>query len=93
MAERLMEQVNRVLVHQRKSLVLILVKQSQNFAWVYIAIMIIVIFFYNRKEINKFKANNKNGNFPTQFCLGSISSKFDYVESEKLSLKGSVYDF
>ena len=29
--------------------------------------------FVNRKEIYKFKADNKNVNFPTQFCLGSIS--------------------
>ena len=36
------------LVHQGKSLVLILVKQTQNFAWVYI----------NGKEIFKFKADN-----------------------------------
>ena len=27
----------------------------------------------NGKEIFKFKADNKNVNFPTQFCLGSIS--------------------
>ena len=32
-------------------------------------------FFVNGKEIYKFKANNKNVNFPTQFCLGSISDK------------------
>ena len=31
------------LVHQRKSLVLNLVKQGRNFAWVYITIMAIVI--------------------------------------------------
>ena len=67
MEERLMEQVNRVLVHQRKSLILILVKQSQNFAWVYIAIMIIVIFFYNRKEIISLKPIIKMLTFQLNF--------------------------
>ena len=32
----------------------------------------------NGKEIYKFKARNKNVNFPTQIWLGSISNKFDY---------------
>ena len=49
--------------------------------------------FVNGKEIYKFKASNKNVNFPSQFCLGSISNKFDYVHSEEVSLKGKVYDF
>ena len=37
--------------------------------------------FANGKGIYKFKADNKNINFSTQFCLGSISEKFDAVES------------
>ena len=41
---------------------------------------------------DKFKANNKNVNFPSQFCLGSISNKFDHVDAEEVSLKGNVYD-
>ena len=49
--------------------------------------------FPNGKQINKFKASNKNVNFPSQFCLGSISDKSDYVDSQELSLKGNVYDF
>ena len=32
--------------------------------------------FLNWKEIIKFKADNKNVNFPTRFCLGSISDGF-----------------
>ena len=52
--------------------------------------------FVNEKEICKFKASNKNVNFTTQFCLGSISNKFDYeAEAEfeaEVSLKGNVYD-
>ena len=31
----------------------------------------------NGNEIYKFKASNKNVNFPSQFYLGSISNKFD----------------
>ena len=42
--------------------------------------MIIVI---NEKEICKFQADNKKVNFPTQFCLGSLSNKFDSVDSGK----------
>ena len=47
--------------------------------------------FVNGKEISKFKTGNKNVNFPTQFCLGSISNGFS--ESREVSLKESVYDF
>ena len=35
--------------------------------------------------------NNKNVNFPTQFCLGSISNCFSATESREVSLKGNVY--
>ena len=49
--------------------------------------------FVNRREISKFKASNKNVNFPSQFCLGTIPNKFDYIDSEEVSLKGNVYDF
>ena len=50
-------------------------------------------FFVNGKEIFKFKGNNKNVNFPTQFCLGSISNGFSATESREVSLNGNVYDF
>ena len=50
-------------------------------------------FFVNVKEIYKFKASNKNVNFPSQFCLGSIPNKFDNVDSKEVSLKGILYDF
>ena len=49
--------------------------------------------FVNRREIYKFKASNKNVNFPSQFCLGTIPNKFDYIDSEEVSLKRNVYDF
>ena len=42
--------INRVLVHQRKSLVLILVKRAQNFAWVCIRMLIIVIYLLMEKK-------------------------------------------
>ena len=49
--------------------------------------------FVNGKEIFKFKANSKNVNLPTQFCLGSISNEFSATESGEVSLNGTVYDF
>ena len=49
--------------------------------------------FVTGKEIFKFKANNKNVNFPTQFCLGSISNGFGATESREVSLKWNLYDF
>ena len=39
--------------------------------------------FVNRKEIYKFQDSNKYANFPSQFCLGSISNKFDYEGEEE----------
>ena len=47
----------------------------------------------NGREVFKFKANNKNDNFPIQFCLGSISNGFSASESREVSLNGNVYDF
>ena len=47
----------------------------------------------NGKKIFKFKADNKNANFSTQFCLGSISYGFSATESREVSLNGNVYDF
>ena len=49
--------------------------------------------FVNTKKNLQVRANNKNVNFPSQFCLGRTSNKFDYVEAEEVSLKGNVYDF
>ena len=50
-------------------------------------------FFVNGKEKYKFKASNKNVNFPTQLYLGIMSNKFNYVDEEEVSLKANVYDF
>ena len=49
--------------------------------------------FCSWKEIFKFKTDNGNVNFQTQFCLGSISNKLNYVESKEVSLKENEYDF
>ena len=49
--------------------------------------------FFIRKEIFKFKANNGNVNFSTQFCLGCISNGCGATESREVSLKANVYDF
>ena len=48
--------------------------------------------FVNRKEIFKFKANNKNVNFPTRCCLPSISDEFSNIECREVFLNGNVYD-
>ena len=59
--------------------------------------------FVNTKKIFKFKTDNKNVNFPTQFSLGSISNRFSATTnrfsdttnrfSDKVSINGNVYDF
>ena len=46
-----------------------------------------------REKNCKFKGNNKNVNFSSWICLGSIPNKFDYAKSEEVSLKGNVYQF
>ena len=52
-----------------------------------------VFLFANRKEITKFKADNKTVNFPTQFYLRNISDRFSAIESREVSLKRNMYDF
>ena len=49
-------------------------------------------FFVNGKEIFNFKADNKNFNFSTQFCIGSMSNGFGATDSREVSLKGNVHD-
>ena len=73
------------LVDQKKSLVLILVKQRRyNDDNSYL--------FVNEKKICKFKANNRNVIFQIIFFPGSISNEFDHVEAEEVYLKGNVND-
>ena len=49
--------------------------------------------FINGKQIFKVKADYKNFNFPTKFCLGSISNGCSATESRKVCLNGNVYNF
>ena len=49
--------------------------------------------FFKGKEIFKLKANNKNVNFSTWFCLGSISNGFSATESREVSWNVNMYDF
>ena len=49
--------------------------------------------FVDGNEIFKFKADKKNVNFPTQFCLRSISNGFSALKSREVSLNGNVHDF
>ena len=49
--------------------------------------------FFSGEEIFKFQAGNKNFNFPTEFCLGSISNEFSTLESRQVSSNRNVYDF
>ena len=43
--------------------------------------------FFNGKGIFKFKTDNKNANFPTQFCLESIFNGFSASVSREISFK------
>ena len=54
-------------------------KAKTNFACIYITVMIIVVCLLTKKTY-KFKADNKNVGFPTQFCLRSISNTFNFME-------------
>ena len=47
----------------------------------------------NGIEILKLKAGDKNVNFPTQFCIASMSYGFIATESREVSLNGNVYHF
>ena len=49
--------------------------------------------FVHEEEITKFKAENKNVNFPTRLCLESISDGFSATDTGEVSLHGNVYDF
>ena len=41
----------------------------------------------DNRKVRKYQADNKNVNFPTQFCLGSISNGSGAAESREVSLK------
>ena len=52
-----------------------------------------IYFLVKGKEIFKFKANNKNVNFPTHFYFESMSNGFSATESTEVSLNENVFDF
>ena len=53
--------------------------------------LIIVVSLLMKKK--KIKANNKNVNFPTQFCLRSISNRFSATDFREVFLNGNEYYF
>ena len=79
--------------HQRKISIWILLKQIQNFVWVFTTMLLIAIRLLMEKNVFKLKAYNKNINFPSQFCLGSISNEFSATGSREVSLDGNMHDF
>ena len=81
------------LVHQRKNFVLILLKQTQNFVWICIIVLIIVICLLVEKKSLNLKSTKRNVNFSTQFSLRSIFNGFSATESRDVSLNGNVYEF
>ena len=42
--------------------------------------MAIVAIYLLTEKTSKFKTDDKNVNFPTQFSVGSMSENFDYVK-------------
>ena len=55
--------------------------------------LIIVVCLLMEKKSLSLELTKKNINFPTQFCLGTISNRFNATESREVSLNGNVYDF
>ena len=49
--------------------------------------------FADGKENFKFKGDNKDNNFPTHFCLRSISNGFSATKSREVSLNRNAYEF
>ena len=80
------------LVHQRKNLVLILVKQAQNIAWVFIIMMVIVIYLLMEKKSLTLKPTIKMLIFKLNF-VQLISNRFSATESREVSLNRIVLDF
>ena len=80
------------LVHHRKSLVLILVKQRQNFGCVCIT-TVSGNSYLNGKKIHKYKAKNKNVKFPNLYLI-SISRKKYFVDdlSTKVCVPSKIKD-
>ena len=72
------------LEQQENSLLLHLVKQIEDVAKVYIIRLIIVIHLLIENKCLSLKLTN--GNFPRQYCLGSIFNKFRNATSVEMYL-------
>ena len=73
------------LVNQRKSLVLVLVYQTRNFAWVYVMMLIIIICLLMGK-------NSLNLNWKIKMLTFQLNFVQD-IECREVFLNGNVYDF
>ena len=73
------------LVNQGKSLVLILVYQTTNFAWVYVMMLIIVICLLMEK-------NSLNLNWKIKVLTFQLNFAQE-IERREVFLNGNVYDF
>ena len=81
------------LVHQRNILVLVLVKQTQNLAWAYIIMLILVFCLLMENRYLNLKPTIKTLTFQTQLYLGSISNGLSFTEFKEVSLNENEYDF
>ena len=72
--------LTEVLVHQRKKFSINFSKANTIFCLSLRYNGDVSYLFVNGKEIFKFKADNKNVNFPTQSCPGSISNEFGVTD-------------
>ena len=79
-------------MHQKKCLVLILVKQTQNFAWVYNTMLITVICLLMKKKYLNLKPTIKILTFQLNFVWEVFVMDLVLVSSE-VSLNGNVHDF
>ena len=88
---------NYILVHDtpnitQKKPILVLLKQKKNYLSLHYSDDNSYL-YVNGKEIYIFKASKKNNNFQSQFCLGSISNKFDHADKEEITFKANLYEF
>ena len=79
--------------HQRKSLLLILIKQGQKFASVYIIILIIVILLLMEKRYLNLKPTIKVLTFQLNFVSEVYLMDLVLLSLEKYILNRNVYDF
>ena len=79
--------INGNVVSPKKKFRINFSKGKQNFASVYITVMIIVTCLLTEKKSLSLKLVKKIVDFSTQLCLGSISNRFGAAEFREASLK------